>query len=90
MSDHYSAMVEVAFRWHPTDFYAHRVRASSIEFGPHNAAWIDAQIRLLFETEDDPGAGSSAINIYAGDGDSDHMLALVSTAFILILRPVTR
>ena len=83
--DHYGAMVEVAFRWHPTDFYARRVRASAIEFGPRNAAWVEAQMTLLLETEDDAGAGSSAVNIYAG-GDSDHMKALVSTAFILILQ----
>jgi hypothetical protein len=85
-SDRYGAMVDAAFRWHPTDFYERRVRSFSIELGPHNTAWIEAQIKLVLETEDDPGAGSSAINISAGDGDSDHMKALVSTAYILILR----
>jgi hypothetical protein len=83
--DRYPAMVEAALRWKPANSYEQGYRATALTYGPHNATWVEAMVRLALEgSVTHSRVGWPSFRVFGGD--DYHLEDLVQTALIVVLQ----
>jgi hypothetical protein len=83
--DRYPAMVEAVLRWKPGNFYEEEYRATALSYGPHNANWVEAMVRLALE-DSVTGHNLGVPWLHISGGDDYHLEELVQTALIVVLQ----